>query len=199
MEYYLPLRASGEQFTRIKIIQPTPGIWTITVHGEIVLSGEYHFWMPLTGFIDPDTIFLSPTPNYTVVIPATATGVITCGAYDSRNNSLYSDSSWGPTRLPTVALHLVAPGVNVGGIFPTGQGQMSGTSVSAAITAGACALMMQWGIVDDNETSLSTERIKAYLIRGCVRDMLTEYPNDQWGYGKLNLYNTLNIMGPGIS
>jgi len=91
---------------------------------------------------------------------------------------------------------LVAPGVSVGGVFPTGYDEMTGTSVSAAITAGACALMFQWGIVDDNETALNTERIKAHLIRGCVRDSLMEYPNPQWGYGKLNLYNTLNIMRP---
>jgi len=196
VEYHLPLRASGDQYTGIKIFNPTPGIWTITVHGEIVLDGEYHFWLPLTGFIDPETIFLTPTPNYTVVLPATATGVITCGAYDSRGNSLYFNSSWGPTRRSMMAPDLIAPGVNVGGVYPTGYGQMSGTSVSAAITAGACALMLQWGIVDDNETALNTERIKAYLIRGCVRDTLVEYPNAQQGYGKLNLYNTLNIMRP---
>ena len=196
VEYHLPLRASGNQFTRIRIINPTPGIWTITVYGEIVLDGEYHFWLPLTGFIDPDTIFLTPIPNYTIVVPASATGVITCGAYDSRNNSLYINSSWGPTRRPMMAPDLVAPGVNVGGVFPTGYGQMSGTSVSAAITAGACALMLQWGIVDDNETALNTERIKAHLIRGSVRDISIEYPNVQWGYGKLQMYNTLSIMRP---
>jgi len=196
VEYHLPLRASGDQFTRIKILHPTPGIWTITVHGEIVLDGEYHFWLPLTGFIDPNTMFLSPTPSYTITVPATARGAITCGAYDSRNNSLYFNSSWGPTRWPMMAPDFVAPGVGVGGVVPSGYGQMSGTSVSAAITAGACALMLQWGIVDDNETALTTERIKAHLIRGCVRDIFMEYPNTQWGYGRLNLYNALNIMRP---
>ena len=95
-----------------------------------------------------------------------------------------------------IAPDLVAPGVGVGGVFPTGYGQMSGTSASAAITAGACALMLQWGIVDDNETALNTERIKAHLIRGCIRDIFVEYPNAQWGYGRLNLYHTLSIMRP---
>lgn len=194
VDYYLPTRVSGDQFTRIRILHPTPGIWRITVHGEIVLNGEYHLWLPLMGFIDPDTAFLMPNPNYTIVVPASATGVITCGAYDSRNNSLYTNSSWGPTRRPMISPHFAAPGVNVGGIFPTGYGYMSGTSVSAAITAGACALMMQWGIVDGNETALTTERIKAYLIRGCARDNLMEYPNAQWGYGRLDLFNTFNFI-----
>jgi len=47
-------------------------------------------------------------------------------------------------------------------------------------------------IVDENEPALTTERIKAYLIRGCERDDFMEYPNVQWGYGKLDLYNALN-------
>jgi len=196
VDYYFPARWSGDQFTRIRIFHPTPGIWTITVHGEIVLNGEYHFWLPLAGFTDPDTVFLTPTPNYTTVLPANAAGVITCGAYDSRNNSLYSDSSWGPTRRPMIAPDLAAPGVGVGGVFPTGYGQMSGTSVAAAITAGACALMLQWGIVDGNETTMTSERIKAYLIRGCIRDSSIRYPNAQWGYGRLNLYNALDIIRP---
>jgi len=196
VEYHFPARGSGDQLTIIKILHPTPGIWTITVHGEIVLNGEYHFWLPLTGFIDPNTVFLTPTPNYTIVVPATATGVITCGAYDSRNNSLFTDSSWGPTRRPMMSPTFVAPGVNVGGVFPTGYGNMSGTSASAGITAGACALMLQWGIVNENETTLTTERIKTYLIRGCARDIFTVYPNPQWGYGMLDLYNSLNIIRP---
>lgn len=196
VEYLLPLRVSGNQFTRIKIFDPTPGVWTITVHGDIILDGEYHFWLPLTGFIDPETVFLTPTPNYTIVIPASSAGSITCGTYDSVNNSLYINSSWGPTRQPLISPDLVAPGVDVGGLFPNGYGTMSGTSVAAAITAGACALMMQWGIVNRNETALNTERTKSYLIRGCVRESNMVYPNVQWGYGKLNLFNTLFMIRP---
>jgi hypothetical protein len=71
---------------------------------------------------------------------------------------------------------------------------MSGTSAAAAITAGACALMLQWGIVQGNDTSLSTYQIRAYLIRGCKRNPLMLYPNTQWGYGALDLIQTFNLM-----
>jgi len=196
VEYYLPIRGRGDQFTGIRIFFPTPGIWTITVHGEIILNGTYHSWLPMTGFIDPDTRFLAPEPNYTIVTPATAIGTVTTGAYNSQNTSLYTSSSRGPTRLPITAPDLVAPGVNVGGVLPSGYGQMSGTSVAAAITAGACALMLQWGIIDGNEVALTSSRIQANLIRGCIRDTTLEYPNTQWGYGRLNLYNALNIIRP---
>ncbi len=194
IEYFFPVDGSGAQNTRIKITNATPGVWTITMHGDIILNGTYHAWLPLTGFIDPDIVFLRPSPNYTVVNPGTTIGVITCGAYNSQNNSLYPPSSWGPTRSEINAPDLVAPGVNVGGIYPTGYGTMSGTSVSAAITAGACALMLQWGITDRRDNFLNTYRIKSYLIRGCTRDQNVTYPDYRWGYGKLNLYETFNLM-----
>ena len=71
---------------------------------------------------------------------------------------------------------------------------MSGTSVAAAITAGACALMMQWGIIENNDAALSTYQIRAYLIRGCNRSSTMSYPNTQWGYGSLNLIQSFNLM-----
>jgi subtilisin family serine protease len=122
------------------------------------------------------------------------TGAICCGAYDSVKNILYSDSSWGPTLTPLMSPDFVAPGVDVGGYYPTGYGTMTGTSVSTAVIAGACALMLQWGIVDRNAISLSTNQIRAYLIRGCNRKQLTVYPNSQWGYGTINLYQTFQNM-----
>jgi subtilisin family serine protease len=127
-------------------------------------------------------------------VPATAFGIITCGAYNAGTNSLYINSSWGPTATMALKPDLVAPGVNVGGVYPNGYGTMSGTSAAAAITAGACALMQQWGIVNKNDISMSTYDIKAYLIRGCSRIQTINYPNVQWGYGSLNLIGTFNLM-----
>ena len=71
---------------------------------------------------------------------------------------------------------------------------MSGTSIASAITAGACALMMQWGIVEKNDVALSTFQIRAYLIRGCGRSSTMSYPNTQWGYGTLDLIQTFSLM-----
>ncbi|NLK39938.1 MAG: S8 family peptidase [Clostridiales bacterium] len=194
VEYYFPLDGSGGQLSIVKLLNATPGLWTITVYGDIVLDGTYHAWLPITGFVSPNVEFTSPTPNYTIVVPGTAVGVITVGAYNSANNSLYSDTSWGPSRLPAILPDFTAPGVDVTGEFPTGPGDMSGTSVAAAITAGAAALMLQWGIVEGNEPLISTYQIKAYMIRGCNRDVTINYPNTQWGYGRLNLIQTFVLM-----
>ncbi|MDR2908817.1 MAG: S8 family peptidase [Oscillospiraceae bacterium] len=196
IEYVFPIQRSGEQLTRIKIYSATPGIWTITLHGDIILDGGWHAWLPLTGFISPGTVFLSPSPNYTVVTPATTLGITACGAYDHRNDSLAPSTSWGPTRMPSISPDLVAPGVEVGGSYPTGHGTMSGTSVAAAITAGASALMLQWGIVEGNDVSLDSFRVRARLVAGCERSEDVEFPNNRWGYGKLNLLNAFQSMRP---
>jgi len=194
IEYFFPIEISGGQVTIVRLINASPGIWNIIVHGDIVLDGNYHAWLPITGFVSPTVGFLAPSPYTTIVVPGTGYGIITCGAYDSNTNSLYLNTSWGPTRAPILKPDLVATGVNVGGFFPTGYGVMSGTSVAAAITAGASALLLQWGIVNGNEVSMSTYHIRAYLIRGANRLETIFYPNQQWGYGSLNLLETFNLM-----
>ena len=194
IEYFFPAETSGDQITLVYLYNTTPGIWTIIVHGDIVLNGTYHVWLPVTGLVSPNVGFLNPSPYTTTVVPATAFGIITCGAYNTNTGSLYINSSWGPTRAMVLKPDLVAPGVNVEGSYPTGYGTMSGTSVSTAITAGASALLLQWGIVNKNDISMSTYHIRAYLIRGCSRNELIVYPNQQWGYGSLNLFNTFSLM-----
>ena len=67
---------------------------------------------------------------------------------------------------------------------------MTGTSAAAAVTAGAAALLMEWGIVKNNMPTINGDLIKSLFISGCVRDENITYPNNQWGYGRMNLYNT---------
>ncbi|MDP4120429.1 MAG: S8 family peptidase [Bacillota bacterium] len=189
-----PALGTISQLSIIKIIDPTPGIWEITIYGNTIHAGIYDMWLPITGLVDPEIEFLAPDPNITVVEPATALAAMAVGAYSSSDGSLYASSSWGPTRLPLLAPAFVAPGVDVTGIYPEGVGKMSGTSVAAAITTGACALMLEWGIVEQNQPSMSTSTIRSYLVKGCVNDMNIEYPNNQWGYGKINLINTFVNM-----
>lgn len=194
VRYFFPEEVSGAQLTVVQIRNATPGLWTIIVHGDIVLDGTFHCWLPLTGFVDESVEFLSASPYYTITSPGTMLHSICCGAYNSYNNSLYINSSWGPTRTPMMAPDLVAPGVNVLGYLPGGPQAMSGTSIATAITTGACALLLQWGIVEENDVALSTYQIRAYLIRGCSRSAAMSYPNTQWGYGKLDLMQTFHLM-----
>lgn len=172
------------------------GIWEITLYGDSIISGEYHAYLPMTGQVSPGVQFIKPVPDNTIVFPATALRSITCGAYNSNDNTLFVSSSWGPTLLPRMSPDFVAPGVNVRGVYPTGFGTMSGTSIAAAITAGAAAILMEWGIIQKNYLALDGDMIKILLSTGCERDEGIKYPNTKWGYGKLDLLGTLKSIAP---
>lgn len=191
---FFPVIGAGSDLKELIVDLPTPGIWSIYIDGVIILDGVIHAWMPLTGLIEKGVEFITPNPNYTIVVPAAGSGVITCGAYDQKNNSLYASSSWGPNRLLAISPKITAPGVNVLGIYPSGYGTMSGTSVASAITSGAVALMLQWGIVDKHYETLNNLRISSFLVQGATRETTMPYPNDQWGYGRLDLMQTFNIL-----
>ena len=60
--------------------------------------------------------------------------------------------------------------------------------------AGVCALMLQWGAVEGNDPSMSTYQIRAYLIRGALRTPALSYPNEQWGYGTVQLMQSFHLM-----
>lgn len=194
IQYYFPIGGSGDQVTLVKILDATPGVWTITVYGDIIINGRINAWLPLNGFVSPNVEFLSSDPYTTIVYPSTGYGLIHCGAYNSLRDSLYPRSSWGPTRLETDSPDLLAPGFQVGGFYPTGYGTMDGTSVATAIASGASALMLQWAFTEGNDFGFSTALVKAYLIRGSNRSELLEYPNPQWGYGVLNLIQSFFYM-----
>lgn len=194
VEYHFPMEGSGGQLSIIRILGATPGVWTIGLHGDILLNGSYQVWLPMTGFVSPTVEFLAATPDYTVTCPASAVGVICCGAYDSASKSLYAKSSRGPAWDGRILPDLTAPGVGVGGVYPYGPGAMSGTSAAAAVLAGLCALLLQWGVREGNDPAMSTYQIRAYLIRGCLRRSDMAYPNNQWGYGSVQLMQSFHLM-----
>lgn len=66
----------------------------------------------------------------------------------------------------------------------------TGSSVAAAHVAGAVADLFTWGIVRGNNTAMSDASVRAYLIRGANRNPAYTYPNREWGYGTLDLYQT---------
>ena len=60
--------------------------------------------------------------------------------------------------------------------------------------AGVCALLLQWGVHEGNDPSMGTYQIRAYLIRGCLRRPDMAYPNNQWGYGSVQLMQSFHLM-----
>ncbi len=195
VHYETILTTSGSQLIFMRFSAPTPGLWQIRVYGPPILDGDFHMWLPVYGFTDPEVIFLDPDPYTTITSPAVSSGVIAVGAYNAYNGSLYLHSSRGNNRLGMVKPDLCAPGVEVSGFGRLDvPAAFTGTSVSAAVTAGGAALIIEWGLSQDPALLFSTTDIKNILIRGAVREPGQEYPNREWGYGKLNIYRSFIIF-----
>ena len=180
---------SGSQLIFIRFTDPTPGSWKIRVYTGNYNSGSYHIWLPITGFSNPDVTFLEPNPDTTITSPGTSLSVITTAAYNAYNNSLYLNSSRGYTRTGQIKPDIAAPGVNVFAPAPRQRyTTITGTSAAAAITAGASALVMEWGMNRTPTRIFNSEEMKSLFIRGAQRRGDNLYPNREWGYGLLDVY-----------
>ena len=181
---------SGGQMIFMRFTDPTPGVWRLRVYCSSEGTGNFHIWLPVSGFSDPDVIFLQPNPDTTLTTPSASDQVITPSTYNAYDGSLFLNSSRGYTRLGDIKPDIAAPGVNVfgpraGGGFTT----MTGSSVASAITSGAVDLIAEWGITNPSkERVFNSEEIKTLLIRGANRSPSRLYPNREWGYGTLDVY-----------
>lgn len=187
LNYRVAESATGSQLIMMRFQAPTPGIWRIRVYNSLYINGEYHMWLPIRGFISDDTYFLRSNPDTTITEPGNAALPITISAYNHRNNSMYLHSSRGYTRLGIVKPDMAAPGVDIGAPGLPGS---SGTSIAAALTAGASANLLSWAITNQNTVSMNNSVAKSFLVRGARRNRNFSYPNREWGYGSLDLYNT---------
>lgn len=188
-------RLTGKQLIYFRFFHPAAGIWKINVSKKEGQGSRFHMWLPVQGLISPDTYFLESTPYTTVTAPGDSTRSITATAYQYRDNSLYFQAGRGFTPNNQVTPDLAAPGVDLiiplsGGAF----GKASGSSLAAAITAGAAALVLEWAIVRGNIPYASGNTVKFYLQKGAVRKEQMEYPNPGWGYGRLDLYHTFEVI-----
>ncbi len=183
--------ASGEELILLRVQDPTPGIWIFRVEavGEIH-NGEFHFWLPISQFLSAPVYFLESTPYITLTDPAMALDVISVSTYDAANNSFYIDSGRGFSRIGEIRPDFAAPGVSIS----TVRGRESGSSLAAAITAGAVAQFMQWAVVEGNNSLVESREIKNYFIRGASRSFDMTYPNREWGYGRLNISGTFEAI-----
>lgn len=146
-------------------------------------------------FIGEETYFLKPDPFNTLTNPADSYIPISVGAYNNADGSLYINTSRGYPTDMDVKPTFVAPGVNVLGQGPNNSYiRLSGTSISAAITAGVMAQFMEWGIVKGNKINLNTTEIKNYRIRGSERKAGITFPNREWGFGTLDAYNSIDVL-----
>lgn len=188
-------RQTGKQLIYFRFFHPAAGIWKIHVSKREGPGSRFHMWLPVQGLISAETYFLESTPYSTVTSPGDSSRSITAAAYQYRDNSLFFQAGRGFTPNDQVTPDLAAPGVDL--IIPVlngGFGVGSGSSLAAAITAGAAALVLEWAIVRGNIPFASGNSVKFYLQKGAVREEEMDYPNPGWGYGRLDLYRAFEVI-----
>ncbi len=192
---YLPEESTGDQLILIRFLDVKEGIWTLKLTGEIILDGKFNAWIPQEGVSVGGTIFLSSDPYGTITNPGTSNYIITAAAYNQNNNNIVSYSGISFLDDYISKIDIAAGGVDALTVAPGNTTTIvNGTSVSAAIVAGACGMLFQWGIVDGNDSNMYSQTIKTYIARGAVERSGDIYPNPQWGYGILNIYKMFQNM-----
>ena len=188
-------RQTGYTLVYFRFIQPAPGIWRIFVRGRDNQNVSFHMWLPVQGLISEETYFLEPSPYNTVTAPGDSLGSITVTAYQYRDNSLYVQASRGFMPDGNVVPQVAAPGVQIKAPQLNGlYGYASGTSLSAAQTAGTAALLFEWAVIRGNRPFFTGSSVKNYLTRGAKREDRLQYPNRDWGFGRLDLYHTFELL-----
>ncbi|MGN0165195.1 MAG: S8 family serine peptidase [Lachnospiraceae bacterium] len=171
----------------------TKGIWKVYLQAENVgREVEYECYLPILSFSGGRLEFLSPVSENTVTSPGDARLASTVGSYDNITGKIYPPS--GKDTLD-VKPEYCAPGVDVS-VYNTITGSIlpaSGTSISAAVAAGAGALTLQWAVVMENGPYITGAALKQFLITGCI-PMSARVPEGQWGYGALNLYMSFESL-----
>ena len=195
VNYILIERQTGYSLVYIRFFHPASGIWKIFTQARNRQNVQFHMWLPVEGLISQDTYFLEPSPYTTVTAPGDARNSITATAYQHRDGSIYIAAGRGYTPDGMITPHLAAPGVNVKvPLVRGGFGTRSGTSISAAQMSGIAALLFEWAIIRDNQPFFTGSSVKYYLQRGARREENMQYPNPEWGYGKVDLYHTFELL-----
>lgn len=195
VDYRLLVEKSSSELVFFRFDAPAPGIWKIAVEPLTVADGNFHMWLPLTEFLTGEVFFLESDPYYTLTNPANSDSPVVVSYYDGITGAVSQSSGRGYTRTGRLRPDITAPGVNVTGALPGGRfSSRTGSCISAAVTAGAVALMLEWILDIRKVPGIDSFQIKSLLILGAVRPKTMEYPNREWGYGQLNLYNTFETM-----
>lgn len=199
--YYLyPDPITGAEIISIEARGLREGIWQFRLYGDYIVDGRYWSWLPQRSLLDEETKFLSPSQYTTLTIPGTARRAIVVSFYNQNNNATVGQSGRGFTRDGRIKPDFAAGGINATVTTPGGgTKKISGSSVATAVTSGCCALLAQWGVVEGNDKNLYPTEIRSYLIRGTTMRVGEKYPNEQWGYGALNMKGVFDSIRENLS
>jgi len=176
----------GTQGIWIRFAGPAAGVWRIRVYAEGEFSKAFHMWLPIRPFLRRDTAFLRPDPYVQICDPGAAREVLTITAYDVVSGSLFREASYGYTVDDRIKPDLAAP---------KGEVLYEGTGMATAFGVGCAALVFEAAARQENYIILDTTVMKRLFTASAKRDG-REYPNREWGYGKLDVYGVF-VRTPG--
>lgn len=195
IDYKVFVERLNAELIFFRFINPTTGIWKVVVEPVQVEEGEFHMWLPMTEFLENEVFFLQSNPNYTITEPGSTLSAMTVGFYNGDDNSIAIQSGRGYTRSMRIKPDFAAPGVDVTGATRRNQFvSRTGSSIAAGITAGAAALIMEWVVYRLQQRTIDSTQIRNLLVLGTTKRPNEVYPNREWGYGALNVYNTFETI-----
>ena len=187
---------SGKNLLAIRFRNPAAGIWTLKIFGRNITEGNYDMWIMNREFMGSNTFFLNPDPFITISEPGNTGECITAVACDSSNNSVYIRNGRGFASNGGIKPDFAAPGVNM--VCPSlrrdAYETRTGSSIAGAFSAGIAALIMEYGITKGQIPYIRTSDVKNIIISGCIRQDGIKYPSPVWGYGRVDLYNSLEMQ-----
>jgi hypothetical protein len=184
-----PTTFSGQQLITINLTNVKKGVWKIKLTGVDINSGIYNAYLSNRFFLKSGTRFRESNPEKTINYPATYEDIVSVGAYDTINNTIWPTSSRGPTVDYLLSPEIVAPGVNIIAPFPGEKyAKITGTAPAAAYVCGSLALFLQYILVENRYPQKAfTQTMMTYLKAGAIRSDNIPYPNNVYGYGILNI------------
>ena len=179
----------GQQLVVNSFSEPIGGIWRLEITADVATTGVYHMWLPMEEQLQGEVIFIRSDPDYTVTEPSNAPILLTTGAYNTDNNTIYLQSGRGYSASEQIKPELCAPGVDV--VEEYRNELRTGTSVAAACMSAAGILYMQWAVYNRGAQSITGAFIKTVFIQGATTQPNRSYPNREWGYGQLCLSRSI--------
>ncbi|MCC8067546.1 MAG: S8 family serine peptidase [Clostridiales bacterium] len=132
---------------------------------------------------------MAANADTTLVIPSCSSSVISVSTWNAYTDSLYVHSGRGYTRDGQIRPDFSSPGVQVTCPVPGGMySPITGSSAASALGAGAAALLLDAGMRQEPPRLFPSSELKELFIQSAKQRRDYSYPNKEWGYGTMNVY-----------